>query len=407
MTARIVELREYEEREVELPSEAERVLRAVAGTRLITAPAGRRSFRIKATSHIGAITTPDVHVVIRPKIGIPTVLYLLESGGHLLRLDDDDVALAGTDDLVAAVATLFAAQLARLVRRGITRSYVQVSEQLSTLRGRLDLPAQQRSGGLNLPVACTYDDYQIDTRLNRRARTATLRLMGMPSVAPATGLQLRHLLATLDGAGPLQRVDLAMPTQFTRLDEHYRAVDGLATLILQNSSLDVRSGMNAASAFTIDMNVVFERFVTERLRRRLHGRLVVDAQRRTHLDHDKIVPIRPDLVLSLPHGADVMVADTKYKIAASGVGRETDYYQLLAYTAALGLPVGLLIYATDDQDPMPREIVVGAARSQLYTWAVNLNGRRRDIDQTIESLADSVFSLAASETAKISSAVGF
>jgi len=30
-------------------------------------------------------------------------------------------------------------------------------------------------------------------------------------------------------------------------------------------------------------------------------------------------------------------ADTKYKITADGYGREADYYQILAYTAALGV----------------------------------------------------------------------
>lgn len=98
----MVELAEYQELEVELRPAAERMLRAVAGHRLSTAPGGPGCFRIRASSHVGAITTPDVQVIIRPKVSIPTLLYLLEADGEPLVLAENDVALASSSDLVAA-----------------------------------------------------------------------------------------------------------------------------------------------------------------------------------------------------------------------------------------------------------------------------------------------------------------
>ena len=61
--------------------------------------------------------------------------------------------------------------------------------------------------------------------------------------------------------------------------------------------------------------------------------------------------IRPDLVFS-SGGAPKFVADIKYKLTDEGAGgRHADYYQLLAYTTALDLPEGVLIYCLDANHP--------------------------------------------------------
>jgi hypothetical protein len=67
------------------------------------------------------------------------------------------------------------------------------------------------------------------------------------------------------------------------------------------------------------------------------GHLTVAPQRKLHLDTGCHVGIRPDLIFGHETGMAAYVADTKYKITADGYGREADYYQILAYAAALGV----------------------------------------------------------------------
>src|SRR5690606_40416516 len=57
----------------------------------------------------------------------------------------------------------------------------------------------------------------------------------------------------------------------------------LARLLLANLTLVDQRGATSASSFMVDMNRLFERFVTERLRRALQGRLEVRDQTRAHL----------------------------------------------------------------------------------------------------------------------------
>ena len=46
----------------------------------------------------------------------------------------------------------------------------------------------------------------------------------------------------------------------------------------------------------------------------------------------------------------MFVGDAKYKNIADGGVRNADLYQLLAYTTALNLPGGLLVYAKGEAD---------------------------------------------------------
>src|SRR5206468_250438 len=89
-----------------------------------------------------------------------------------------------------------------------------------------------------------------------------------------------------------------------------------------------------------------------------------------------------------PGGEKVYVADSKYKMTTDGFGREADYYQLLAYTTALMLPEGLLVYCQHDGPVPPREVIVGPEGKRLATWALRLDGSIDSVEHELGSLAD-------------------
>ena len=56
--------------------------------------------------------------------------------------------------------------------------------------------------------------------------------------------------------------------EFSRLNEHYRGVVTLARLILRHGAFEARRGAVRATGFLMDMNQVFQEFVTVALRER-------------------------------------------------------------------------------------------------------------------------------------------
>lgn len=390
---RTLALSEYSEGVIELAPDALQRLRAAAEERLRIMPGDTRdTWIVRASQYVGMLTTPDVQILVRPKVPIENVLLLLESDGKPLRSDGGTTGYATDEELVPAFATLYARSLEGGLSSGIMRAYVANEDRLVTPRGRIDLPRHVRRGWEVLPTSCRFDEYEIDTPLNRVLRAAAERLARMSGGTVATRRSLNRSIQRLDGVQSLRPSDLQQPHVFSRLDAHLRPVERLARIALSAGSVTNRFGQVMADAFFLDMNRLFEDFVSHRLARLLQGRCFVDRQPSIHFDIAQEVKMFPDLVLRTDTGV-AAVADIKYKVAGDGLGRTADYYQLLAYTTALELERGLLIYCQSDGEVPPREIVVRHSGHVLRTHAVRLDGSAADIEREMQRLAAEIVGL--------------
>lgn len=100
----------------------------------------------------------------------------------------------------------------------------------------------------------------------------------------------------------------------------------------------------------------------------------------------------------------VYVGDTKYKLTNDGFARQADYYQLLAYSTALDLDQGLLIYCQHDGVAPPRHVTVRHGGPRLSTWAVRLDGSPADVELQMRDLAQFVAEQVASHGGRRSAA---
>jgi 5-methylcytosine-specific restriction enzyme subunit McrC len=387
------ELEEYKPDIFELSEQAARDL-AAAGSGKLSVAIGDEAgtYLVTPTQWVGAIVTPDVSVLVRPKVPLRNLFAMLDIG-----IPDDawltsDVGLNYERDLLAAVAAWFVRAADRALSRGVRRDYLRMRERVPTLRGRIDFPEQLRRPAFQIPLACEFDEYTADIPENRALRAATRRLMRMQGVRSETRRGLHRLLIGLEEVSDLQ-VDAASIDNIvvTRLNAHYRPALRLARLILHEATLVDHFGQTSASAFMLDMNALFERWVQERLRSALRDRLVVsDQPKNWRLDVDGKVRIEPDLVFADDLGSVVGVGDVKYKISDTGLGRTGDYYQLLAYTTAQKLSDGVLVYCLGDGRPVPRQVTVLGSGKRLHTWRLDLSGTSPDLDRSIDALADFV-----------------
>jgi 5-methylcytosine-specific restriction enzyme subunit McrC len=386
-----VVLTEYDSVLVQLSTgQARELRRAARGAVTVQPDDTAGTWRITSSHYVGTITVSGTRVLITPKLEISSLFYLLEASGKPTATGPAIFSYATTADLVPAFATFYARHLEAALACGIPRAYRQTQERLPGIRGRLDIPAQLRLAGLPLPAECNFDEYTADTRLTRVLRGAALRLLRLPGVTVPTRQALQRLAALLGEAGPCTSQDLRTTTAFTRLDEHCRPAEYLARMVLSNQTLRCAAGTAGASVFLIDMNRAFEAFVAARLARYLAGRLTVRAQETRLLGHGGTARIRPDLTFESPDATTVYVADTKYKITADGYARDSDYYQILAYTRALDVPAGMLIYCQRDGDAPPTSITVGAHQVRLDTTALALAGTPADIERRLQALADQI-----------------
>jgi 5-methylcytosine-specific restriction enzyme subunit McrC len=378
---------EYEPLRAELSDASARALTASGFVTVATDPAPGW-WKITAKQYVGSLVVDDTRLLIRPKINPENLFLLLEVGLPESAWRREAFDYATHADLLPSVVAFFTRTVETTLARGLIRSYRERQESLVAMRGRPDIATQIARGGVPFPIACRYEDYTPDNAENQYLKAAVRRASRVPMVPAEDRRRLLQQLVALEDVSdvPVQPDDIDR-IAITRLNTHYEPALRLARLLLENLTLVDTRGGTSASSFMVDMNVLFERFVTEQLRRALMGRLEVRDQTRAHLGEGNRVLMRPDLEFR-KHGRPVYVADIKYKLTADARARNADHYQLLAYTTALDLPEGVLIYCLDEGGVEHRSITVRHAGKVLHTKAVDLTGPPSDVAAEIESLAD-------------------
>ena len=355
------------------------------------------TYQVTPSSVVGAIEIGDLSVLIRPKIGIAKLLalacYAMGAFRHRERQMFDFEEDAET--LSDALALALAAAGRRAFSRGLLHGYLTEEEALQTVRGRIRFDEQlRRRFGLPLPIEVTYDEFTDDIVENRLVKSAVLRLGEMRLRSSRARRDLGWIAAMLENVSYSDFAPKDVPeVSFSRLNEHYRVVVELSRLILQNSAFESRRGEVRATGFLMDMNQVFQDFVTVALRDELGVSERVfcsdnqlKGQHLIYLDEKRNVKLEPDLTWW--DGRECMfVADAKYK-AAEGGSRNADLYQLLAYATALDLPGGILIYAKGEADPITHQ--VRHSRKRLEIAALDLSGSLDDVLNRVKDVASRV-----------------
>ena len=349
-------------------------------------------------SDVGAVEIGDLSVLIRPKIGIRQLLSLACYAIGMVRFRGSDFDFPEEEALPDALALAFTSAAQRAFSRGLLHDYRTWEETLYGVRGRIRFADQiRRRPGIPLPVEVRYDEFTDDILANQLVKAAAMRLGGMRLRSDKARRALGWVVAMLDGVSLVEFPRKDVPeVEFSRLNEHYRGVVTLARLILRHGAFEARRGAVRASGFLMDMNQVFQEFVTVALREalgvpeRLFGERAIDS-----LDDTGRVALKPDLVWR-EGGADVFVGDAKYKNIAGERVPNADLYQLLAYTTALNLPWGLLVYAKGEVDTA--EYTVRHAGKRLEVISLDLRGSLDEVLGRVRDLADEVRALSADGT---------
>lgn len=368
--------------------------RALSATKAVAVNPGwaPESWVVTSTSLVGVINVEDIELRIRPRIAISRLLFLLGYAQDPKGWRDDPVGLDDEPDLWPAMAHTFARMAERAIDRGLLQGYRTEESSGLVVRGRLRESDQLRKrAGIAIPLELRFDEYDVDIAENRVLRAATERLLRIPRLPSPAVRRLRHLHSRFTDVSRLVPGGVLPPTPASRLNLRYQPALTLARMVLRARSVDALESGVRATGFLVNMNTVFEDFVTAALTEAfapLGGRCVAqDAGHR--MDEAGRIKLRPDLVRYGPDGAPEAVVDAKYKAENPAGYPYADLYQLLAYCTALNLRVGHLIYAEGSE---AKEVVVRNADVRIYQYALDLSASPDSLLAEIALLADSIAS---------------
>ncbi|WP_035795249.1 McrC family protein [Kitasatospora mediocidica] len=356
------------------------------------APAAGGQWRIRGNQKVGLVRlgrgADALEVLIRPKLAISHLLFLIGYAPHD-PWHRDTVELGTAEDLLPAVAELFARTVRRTLETGVLYGYRTVEEDLTVVRGRIRTTDQLRRTGLPLPVAVRYDDHSPDIPENRILLGALHHLELLPGIAPATRTLLRHLAGRLAGVRPPIPGEPLPVWAPNRLNARYRSALRLAELVLAGRAVQPEGpAALQGDGFLLDMPRVFENFLASALGDALRGHGVRCAAQETRhrLDQAGRVRLRPDLVLYRA-GQPAGVVDAKYKALNASVPPTEHLYQLLSYCTALGLPAGHLVYAGGSAAPSAAAHTVRGSGAVIHAHTLDLGQPPADLLAAVTGLA--------------------
>ena len=298
-------------------------------------------------STVGAVEIGSLSLLIRPKIGITQLLSLICYAMGRFRPQPELFDYPEHEGLPDVLALVLASAARRAFANGLLHGYRTEEETLNTVRGRIRFDDQiRRRFGIAPPVEVRYDEFTEDILANQLVKAATYRLSRMRLRFQTARSGLGRIADTLDGVSSVEFPSTAVPeVRFNRLNEHYREVVSLSRLILRHGAFESNRGRIRASGFLVDMNTVFQEFVTVALQEALGASVHQFLEKSIpSLDDGNRVALRPDLTW-WEGSVCKFVGDAKYKNVSGERVPNSDLYQLLAYCTALDLPGGMLVYA--------------------------------------------------------------
>ena len=356
MSRRLARLREWEsdhrEAGVRL-NEADRALAAALsegeGRLRVTELAD--GVRLDSSAWVGVVRFSELEVQVVPKLvgenlGVLQMLEYSSGLGALTRLDAARTLASDRDgSLVDLLALLLAEAAIDLAKRGMLQDYVAREESLARVRGRL-LPYEQvvRHFGQVRVLECRFDEFETDIPENQLVAAGLTVAKRVASDLEVRRLTSRAHAIFSEVADPAAA--LAAPPEFdyNRRNEHYRSAHTIARLFVSSLAVaDLYSpGSSDSFAFLLDMNRLFEAFVTRalqdtfrdtdvRVRPQVRDRtLITDA--RTGRPYAAVIP---DILLEWGRTPLHQVpVDAKYKLYDEKKIDQSDIYQTFFYAWA-------------------------------------------------------------------------
>ena len=299
---------------------------------------------LQAQNYVGVIQTKDgTTIEILPKIKNFDEQKLKEILINMLKtLKKSPFKNFNTANLKASkmplleiFISMFLEELAKLVQKGIKSDYIQKEENLKFLKGKLKISEQIKQNSVHKErFFVEYEQFCSDRVENRLIKT-TLEYLYKKSKSNKNQQRIREFLFVFDEI----KVSHNIKTDFEKIKLNRQMKDyeqvllWCKTFLLENSFSPYK-GNDIAFALLFDMNLLFESYVYDYLKKSSKFENIKNQDKKHHLayeDEKGKFALKPDIVID----DGKIIVDTKWKILSldksnNGIS-QSDMYQLYAY----------------------------------------------------------------------------
>lgn len=306
---------------------------------------------------IGAVRLTGLQIRVVPKIAPTHFAYLLSKSSIAPRLSTEEVRVGAGSELAELLSRWFVGAAELVLRHGLRREYAEAADELSEVRGRIDVMTTSMHVLVGHPVvSCSFAELSDDSPLNRLIKAAASLVAALRWVGKEIRERARRVAERMPSVGPLRPTDLRAAPD--RLSRHYKAVVPLAKLVLDSGGISTALGSYRGTAFLIRTPELVEDGLRSALSEALPGEVI---RKRSLSLGGSGLSINPDLVFENRS----TVGDIKYRKLSRDWDRG-QFNQAVTFATGFRSARCAVIGFTDRlADPIPRAVNVGQVMSGL------------------------------------------
>ncbi|MCD7709942.1 MAG: 5-methylcytosine-specific restriction endonuclease system specificity protein McrC [Porphyromonadaceae bacterium] len=345
-------------------------------------------------------------------IPIKNIYYMLAYAFHALnRLDLVNIETEKFDKIHDLFAAILGNGIKSQIKQGLYREYIEESEDLATLRGKINIPESiHHKIARRLLLKCEHDVLRENTILNQILKTTVMLLLRSDEVEKKYKDILKKEMMYFSGVSELdpQKIPWAN-VRFHRNNQTYQILIALCNLVLKGMLPSESSGEYRLASFVDDQCIsrLYEKFVLEYYRKEFQENInAYPAQIPWDVD-DGVTTMLPtmqsDITLSDKSEKKFLIIDTKYyshttqtRFSAPKI-HSNNLYQIFAYvknkTTALGKGTrrapevsGMLLYAKTSELIQP-DVSYKMSGNRIDVRTLDLNCDFQKIRDQLDKIA--------------------
>lgn len=340
------------------------------------------------------------------KIPISNIYYMMAYAYK--ELTEEDISYIDPeqfDDLHCLMAEIIILRTSYQLKKGLLHSYEEQGEELSVVRGRINITETINRGlAVRCKLFCEFDEYVSDTLMNRILKSVMLLLL-RSDIRPEQSDRLKGLLRFFSGVECTELRNVSWERlSFSRHNADYRFLMTICRMIAENMIYSTEDGDRLVKNIsdTERLSNLYEKFLLGYFRRVWGDRLNVEAP---YIDWDcdsgdnYLPKMRTDLVLRDEAQHRKLIIDAKFynEDTQNYSGKDTlisgHLYQIFAYvtnaSAACSDSVsGMMLYAKSINDKLPLEGCSYDINGHRYSFRVlDLDVPWKDIRESLDGIA--------------------
>ena len=248
----------------------------------------------------------------------------------------------------------------RVLRRDLLRDYTESTEFLASKHGRgIPLPTSRAFYHGQFGFECRFEDFTVDTPLNRVLKGAAVAVLASPLLRRAIRRRAQALRTRMELVGEYKRDDILVGLD--RRTHYYEDALQLARHILRNQGRALAQGEAASWTFLIRTPEMVEDGLRKVIQRIL-GNSVSVSKKGKQLNTG--LTFTPDLVFDQGSA----VADIKYKLLRPDWLR-SDLYQIVAFGTAFSTDdVAVIGFKSTIEARTPEPQRIGNMNVHCFGW---------------------------------------